>query len=171
MGSPSRNVQYHPPRLSEDRLNLPQPHSPSLPTHCSGKSGMRPLSVAPAPHPLTAGGRASASACCQPIFLDFQATTPLDPLVLEAMLPWMKGAYNAHAVEHSIGARCGRRRGGGAREGRCDARMPVFRDHVHLGSDRGIQHRKGDGKPRERAPSLQMSQVCGGLPAGRIYPP
>ena len=43
MGSPSRNVQYHPPRLSEDRLNLPQPHSPSLPTHCSGKSGMRPF--------------------------------------------------------------------------------------------------------------------------------
>ena len=30
MRSPSRNVQYHPPRLSEDRLNLPQPHSPSL---------------------------------------------------------------------------------------------------------------------------------------------
>ena len=30
MGSPSRNVQYHPPRLSEDRLNLPQPHSPSF---------------------------------------------------------------------------------------------------------------------------------------------
>ena len=42
MGSPSRNVQYHPPRLSEDRLNLSQPHSPSLLTHCSGKSGMRP---------------------------------------------------------------------------------------------------------------------------------
>ena len=35
MGSPSRNVQCHPPRLSEDRLNLPQPHSPSLPTHCT----------------------------------------------------------------------------------------------------------------------------------------
>ncbi len=45
MGSPSRNVQYHPPRLSEDRLNLPQPHSPSLPTHCSGKSGMRPAEL------------------------------------------------------------------------------------------------------------------------------
>ena len=43
MGSPSRNVQYHPPRLSEDRLNLPQPHSPSLPTHCSGKSGLLAL--------------------------------------------------------------------------------------------------------------------------------
>ena len=45
MGSPSRNVQYHPPRLSEDRLNLAQPHSPSLPTHCSGKSGMRPAQL------------------------------------------------------------------------------------------------------------------------------
>ena len=37
------------------------------------------------------------------IFLDFQATTPLDPSVLEAMLPWMSGAYNAHATEHRIG--------------------------------------------------------------------
>ena len=37
------------------------------------------------------------------IFLDFQATTPLDPAVLESMLPWMNGAYNAHAVEHRIG--------------------------------------------------------------------
>ena len=53
MGSPSRNVQYHPPRLSEDRLNLPQPHSPSLPTHCSGKSGMRPAGCDRSTH----GGR------------------------------------------------------------------------------------------------------------------
>ena len=30
------------PVCPKDRLNLPQPHSPSLPTHCSGKSGMRP---------------------------------------------------------------------------------------------------------------------------------
>ena len=37
------------------------------------------------------------------IFLDFQATTPLDPSVLDAMLPWMNGAYNAHATEHRIG--------------------------------------------------------------------
>ena len=45
MGIPSSNVQYHPPRLSENQLNLPQPHSPSLPTHCSGKSGMRPVQL------------------------------------------------------------------------------------------------------------------------------
>ena len=37
------------------------------------------------------------------IYLDFQATTPLDPVVLDAMLPWMSGAYNAHATEHRIG--------------------------------------------------------------------
>ena len=37
------------------------------------------------------------------IFLDFQATTPLDPGVLEAMLPWMGGAWNAHATEHRFG--------------------------------------------------------------------
>ncbi|MDD9981074.1 MAG: cysteine desulfurase family protein [Gammaproteobacteria bacterium] len=37
------------------------------------------------------------------IFLDFQATTPLDPIVLEKMLPWMSGAWNAHAVEHRPG--------------------------------------------------------------------
>ena len=49
MGSPSRNVQYHPPRLSEDRLNLPQPHSPSLPTHCTAPGNRE---CAPPPDPL-----------------------------------------------------------------------------------------------------------------------
>ena len=37
------------------------------------------------------------------VYLDFQATTPLDPAVLEAMLPWLAGAHNAHASEHSVG--------------------------------------------------------------------
>ena len=37
------------------------------------------------------------------IFLDFQATTPIDPVAFEAMLPWMSGAYNAHATEHRVG--------------------------------------------------------------------
>ena len=43
MGSPSRNVQYHPPRLSEDRLNLPQPHSPSLPYTLLREIGNAPV--------------------------------------------------------------------------------------------------------------------------------
>ena len=39
------------------------------------------------------------------VYLDFQATTPLDPAVLDAMLPWLTGAHNAHASEHIIGRR------------------------------------------------------------------
>ena len=39
------------------------------------------------------------------VYLDFQATTPLDPAVLDAMLPWLTGPHNAHASEHSIGRR------------------------------------------------------------------
>ena len=37
------------------------------------------------------------------IFLDFQGTTPLDPTVYAAMLPWMRGPWNAHATEHRFG--------------------------------------------------------------------
>ena len=38
-----------------------------------------------------------------PIFLDHQATTPLDPEVFDAMEPWLKGAFNAHSSEHGLG--------------------------------------------------------------------
>jgi cysteine desulfurase len=39
------------------------------------------------------------------IYLDFQATTPLDPRVTDAMLPWMGMPANAHASENSFGRR------------------------------------------------------------------
>ena len=40
----------------------------------------------------------------RPIFLDNQSTTPLDPRVLEAMLPWFVGNFaNPHSVEHAMG--------------------------------------------------------------------
>lgn len=58
------------------------------------------MSVAAA---ISAAERVAADACDGTIFLDFQATTPLDPRVLDAMLPWLKGAHNAHAVEHGPG--------------------------------------------------------------------
>ena len=61
------------------------------------------MSLAAARNQPTAHERVARNPCGDTIFLDFQATTPLDPVVLEAMLPWMRGAYNAHAVEHSIG--------------------------------------------------------------------
>lgn len=52
---------------------------------------------------MTDPGRLAVDVGQETIFLDFQATTPLDPTVLEAMLPWMNGAWNAHAIEHRIG--------------------------------------------------------------------
>jgi cysteine desulfurase len=40
----------------------------------------------------------------QPVYLDNQATTRCDPLVVEAMLPWFSQDYgNTHSVEHVMG--------------------------------------------------------------------
>lgn len=40
----------------------------------------------------------------RPIYLDFQATTPVDPRVLDAMLPYQMGAYgNPHSRTHAYG--------------------------------------------------------------------
>ncbi len=40
----------------------------------------------------------------RPVYLDHQATTPLDPRVLEAMLPWLTGEFgNAASRQHAYG--------------------------------------------------------------------
>lgn len=40
----------------------------------------------------------------RPAYMDFQATTPMDPRVLDAMLPYMVGRYgNPHSRSHSYG--------------------------------------------------------------------
>ena len=40
----------------------------------------------------------------RPAYMDFQATTPMDPRVLDAMLPYMAGRYgNPHSKTHSFG--------------------------------------------------------------------
>lgn len=38
-----------------------------------------------------------------PIFLDFQATTPLDSRVLADMLPWLRVPANPHSMQHATG--------------------------------------------------------------------
>jgi hypothetical protein len=47
---------------------------------------------------------ADAGAALRPAYLDAQATTPLDPRVLDAMLPWEVSRYgNAHSRTHAYG--------------------------------------------------------------------
>ncbi|HYD98124.1 MAG TPA: aminotransferase class V-fold PLP-dependent enzyme [Alphaproteobacteria bacterium] len=44
----------------------------------------------------------------EPIYLDYQATTPLDPRVLEAMLPWWGARFgNPHSTGHARGRDAG----------------------------------------------------------------
>lgn len=47
---------------------------------------------------------ASAVAAGRPIYLDMQATSPLDPRVLDAMMPYMTDIYgNPHSRTHQYG--------------------------------------------------------------------
>jgi cysteine desulfurase len=40
-----------------------------------------------------------------PLYLDYNATTPVDPRVLDAMLPWLKGGYGNPSSDHPYGRR------------------------------------------------------------------
>jgi hypothetical protein len=40
-----------------------------------------------------------------PIYLDFNATTPVDPRVREAMLPWLGAAFGNPSSDHVYGRR------------------------------------------------------------------
>lgn len=56
------------------------------------------------PEDLTAMATAPTSA--EPIYLDYQASTPCDPRVVEAMMPHFSTAFgNPHSAHHAVGAR------------------------------------------------------------------
>lgn len=40
----------------------------------------------------------------KPVYLDYNATTPIDPAVLEAMLPYLKGSFGNPSSDHYYGA-------------------------------------------------------------------
>jgi cysteine desulfurase len=39
----------------------------------------------------------------QPIYLDYNATTPINPIVLDAMLPWLRAGFGNPSSQHSFG--------------------------------------------------------------------
>ena len=41
----------------------------------------------------------------EPLYLDYNATTPIDPLVLEAMLPWLREGFGNPSSDHVYGRR------------------------------------------------------------------
>jgi cysteine desulfurase len=53
---------------------------------------------------MTASDRGPGTPPC--LYLDYQSTTPVDPEVCEAMLPWLRTQFgNAHSAEHILGWR------------------------------------------------------------------
>jgi cysteine desulfurase len=53
---------------------------------------------------LSSSQKSSTNVVSRPAYLDFQATTPLDPRVLDAMLPFSIGRFgNPHSRTHSYG--------------------------------------------------------------------
>ncbi len=46
-----------------------------------------------------------SKAMCDPIYLDYNATTPIDPRVTEAMLPFLRGHYGNPSSDHDYGRR------------------------------------------------------------------
>uniref|UniRef100_A0A8C2UGM6 Cysteine desulfurase n=1 Tax=Coturnix japonica TaxID=93934 RepID=A0A8C2UGM6_COTJA len=74
-------------------------------------AALRPVPPAPrrfsaaAPRTRTDGGpRGDGGGALRPLYLDVQATTPLDPRVLDRMLPYLTGCYgNPHSRTHAYG--------------------------------------------------------------------
>ncbi len=57
-----------------------------------------------APQNMSQEGSASRKERARPIYLDYQATAPTDPRVLDAMLPFFKEKFgNPHSIHHSLG--------------------------------------------------------------------
>ena len=89
------------------------------------------------------------------IYLDYNATTPVDPQVLEAMLPFLRGEFGNPSSSYALGRRAHaaveRARARGRRADRCGAR----RDRVHRRRHRSQQH----GDPRRRRHAAERARA------------
>ncbi len=65
---------------------------------------LRGLSTSPEEEAGSAHKELAESATWRPLYLDAQATTPMDPRVLDAMLPYLTSYYgNPHSRTHAYG--------------------------------------------------------------------
>ena len=105
----------------------------------------------------------------RPVYLDNQATTPCDPRVLAAMLPWFTEHFgNPHSAEHAMGRQADtaveQARGQVAALIGAEAREMVFTSGATESNNIAIKgaarHAAADGDPRRRVVTLATEHKC-----------
>ena len=104
-----------------------------------------------------------------PVYLDNQATTPCDPRVLAAMLPWFTGNFaNPHSVEHAMG----RAAEAAVEQARAQVAALIGADHREIVFTSGAteannlaikgaaRHAASLGDPRRRVVTLATEHKC-----------
>ena len=66
-----------------------------------------------------------------PIYLDYNATTPVDPAVLDAMLPYLRGEFGNPSSAHGLGSRAHDAVEAARAEVAAADRCHVRRNHFH----------------------------------------
>ncbi len=113
-------------------------------------------------NPAALSAAATERANRRPVYLDNQSTTPLDPRVLDAMLPYFTEEFgNPHSESHVYGKEAAAAVESGARRCRPTDRRRPARDRLHLGRDRGQQSgAEGRGAFRPRPSASRRSDAA-----------